>query len=131
MCYMYVRVFVLCACKINNEDIFWREFYSAQNAKFDTQLRTSTRATINILTNFFPLKVLGWCIPGISGVGLHFGTVQLFVGFLLGLYCFCFCSFCQLFLDLSAASCKFGFFANTILNLFAIISSFLFIDSKS
>ena len=39
------------------------------------------------------------------------GTVQLFFGFLIGLCCFCFCSFCQLFLDLSAASCKFGFSA--------------------
>ena len=29
---------------------------------------------------------------------------------------YCFCSFCQLFLDSSAASCKFGFSANTILN---------------
>ena len=24
---------------------------------------------INILTNFFLLRVLGWCIPGICGVG--------------------------------------------------------------
>ena len=30
-----------------------------------------------------------------------------------------------LFLDLSAASCKLGFSANTILNIFAIFSSFL------
>ena len=39
---------------------------------------------------------------------------------------FCFCSFCQLSLDFSVASCKFGFSAHTILNLFAIFSSFLY-----
>ena len=33
--------------------------------------RPRSGALENILTNFFLLKVLGWCIPGIPGVGLY------------------------------------------------------------
>ena len=64
----------------------------------------------------FLLEALGWCIPGISGVGRS--------SFSFSPYYFCFCSFCQLFLDFSAASCKFVFSANTILNFFAIFLLF-------
>ena len=48
-----------------------------------------------------------------------------FLRFVAPPYYFCFCSFCKLFLDFSAASCKFVFSADTILNFFAIFSSFL------
>ena len=54
---------------------------------------------------------------------LYFFTSSF--GFLLDLYCFCFCSFCQLLLDLSAAPYKFGFSAYMIMNFFAIFFSFL------
>ena len=66
-----------------------------------------------------------WHLRGRT-VQLSCGTVQLFFGFLLGLIVLYFCSFCQLFLDLSAASCKFVFSANTIFNFFAIFSSYHF-----
>ena len=82
-----------------------------------------------MLSNFFLLRVLGWCIPEISGVGLLTERSSFSLFSRSALIVFCFCSFCQLSLDLSAASCKFGFSANTVLNLFASISSCLF--SKS
>ena len=79
---------------------------------------TSTRYSpwyINILVDTFLLKVLGWCTPGIPGGPtstppscITCGTVQLFFHVLLRLFCSC----CQLFLDFSAASCKFVFSAN-------------------
>ena len=85
---------------------------------------------INILIDIFLLKVLGWCTPGISGVPLGHRLRAVFAersSFSLvscSALLFCVCSFCKLFLDVSGASCKFGFPANTILTFFAIFSYF-------
>ena len=91
-------------------------------------------ANINILLDIFQLKVLGWCIPGISGGPtstpppcITCGTVQLFFDFLLrhiilvsALFASCFLTF-----QLLPAN-KFDFSANTILNFLAIFPFFLF-----
>ena len=51
-------------------------------------------------------------------------TVQLFFDLLLCLIIFVFARFASCFFYFSAASCKFGSSADTILNSFAIFSSF-------
>ena len=103
--------------------------------------------------NIFVLKAFGWCFPGISGVrrsGLLLAErssfsliscsarliIMFFYSACFASYFFLFCSFCQLFFFYSArfASCfltfqllpaNLVFLPNTILNLFAIFSSFL------
>ena len=98
----------------------------------NAETRQHTHIHVSTYLGFF-LKVLGWHLPGMSWGPSHFDTASVhylrngpaFFGFLLGLHYSCFCSFCQLFFDFSAASCKFSFSAKTILNLFAVFSSFL------
>ena len=95
---------------------------------------TTTSIAIRIFS--FLLKVLGSCIPGISGgptwtspPSITCGMVQIFVGFLLHLIILIFPRFaiCSLTFQLLPS---YLVSANTILKFFAIFSSFLCINSK-
>ena len=95
--------------------------------------RVRVPVIINILVDIFLLKVLGWCTPGISGGPtstpppcITCGTVQLFFDFLLRQIIFVSARLASCFLTFQLLPANGVFCHNTILNLFAIISPFLY-----
>ena len=92
--------------------------------------RPRSGALVELRIFIFLLKVLGWCIPCISGgststppPSITCGTVQLFFDLLLHLVIFMFARFSRCFLTLQLLPSNL-ISANTILNFFVIFASF-------